>query len=327
MATKKKKIRAPFVLRTLFKGAWLTKILVLLLFVGVLALGNWFAHLPSATRARFGAFEPLCESIGLLTANLTDSLGITGQDASIVYERAVAPGNLPFGEPKVVDTSRLPDDYQMIFYKGYWVAWSPSLRVPLWSAYTVKPQKVVDVPDERPAGFKRDPRAKYSSNHADYTGSGYDRGHMAPNYVIATRYGREAQLETFYMSNIVPQKPDLNRHAWRLLEAKVADDLSALGEDIWVITGIVPNTDGALLPKGGIHIPQGFYKILATVRDGRLYALGIYMPQETPKSKHARYCFRSIDEIEAMTGIDFFTEISEARQAALESVEVTRFWY
>ncbi len=46
--------------------------------------------------------------------------------------------------------------------------------------------------------------------HNDYTHSGYDRGHMAPNYAIATRYGQEAQKETFLMSNIVPQLGNLN---------------------------------------------------------------------------------------------------------------------
>lgn len=294
--------------------------------VALLSFGNWFAHQPTAWREQFGVFEGVCESIGVLTANITDEIGLTGMDACIPYQWAIPEGPLPFGEPKVTDARISPTDQQMIYRKGYWVAWSPSLRVPLWSAYAVPVKKISEHAGARPNGFKYDRLAKHSSRHEDYTGSHYDRGHMAPNSVIATRYGREAQLETFYMSNIAPQKPDLNRNAWKNLEQIVADDLSELGETLWVITGIVPGDSSSRLPKGGVHIPKGFYKIIASVRDQKLYVLALYMPQETRKSKHPRYCFRSVDEIERMTGLDFFTGLSMERQQALESIEPTRFW-
>ncbi|MDO5462393.1 MAG: DNA/RNA non-specific endonuclease [bacterium] len=301
-------------------------IFVSLFSIVTLSFGNWFAHQPTAWREKFGCFEGVCESLGALTANTTDSLGLTGTDACIPYQWAIEEGPLPFGVPKVCDATITPTDQQIICRKGYWVAWSPSFRVPLWSAYAVPVKKVVEHAGKRPNRFSQDTDAKYSSTHEDYTGSNYDRGHMAPNSVIATRYGREAQLETFYMSNIAPQKPDLNRNAWKNLEHIVANDLSELGETLWVITGIVPGGKHAVLPKGGIHIPKGFYKIIASVRNQQLYVLGVYMPQETKKSKHPRYCFRSIDVIEEMTGMDFFTALSIERQQALESIEPTRFW-
>lgn len=292
----------------------------------ILILGNWFVHQPTEWREKFGRFEAIGESVGSLTAPWTDALGLTGQDVSIPYTWAIAPGPLPFGMPEVVDETKMPTDQQLICRKGYWVAWSPSLRVPLWSAYAIPVKKVMEASGERPTQFKRDSQAKFSPSHDDYTGSNYDRGHMAPNSVIATRYGRDAQLETFYMSNIAPQKPDLNRNAWKSLEHTIANELSDLGETIWVITGIVMNPPEMRLPRGGVHIPKGFYKIIASVRDQKLYVIGAYLPQETRASKSPRYCFRSVDAIEAMTGIDFFTDLSQERQDALESVEATRFW-
>ncbi len=294
--------------------------------VGLLCVGNWFAHQSRDFRASFGCFESFFESVGSLTSGFTDVIGVTGKDAFVVYEADVPYGPLPFGMPEVVQPQITPDDQQILKRKGYWTAWSPSLRVPLWSAYAVPTKKIVEHAWERPATFDYDKEAKNSPSHSDYTGSNYDRGHMAPNHVIATRYGRSAQKETFLMSNIAPQKADLNRHAWRKLEEKVADDLSSLGETIWVITGIVPDQTKKTLRKGAVHVPKGFYKIIASVRDKRLYAIGIYMPQETAKRKNPRYCFYSIDEIEALTGLDFFPNLSKIRQAELESVEVTRFW-
>lgn len=296
--------------------------------IATLGLGNWFSHQPSAWRSQFGALEPVLEHIGSVTAHVTDVLGLTGEDVWVVYERDVsaADGPLPFGMPEVVDTRITPGDQEILRRKGYWVAWSPSLRVPLWSAYAVPTKKIVEHAWQRPGSFEKDDAAKNSPTHSDYTGSNYDRGHMAPNHVIATRYGRAAQLETFLMSNIAPQEPDLNRNAWRKLEEIVANDLSEIGETVWVITGIVPDRKEKVLPKGAVHIPKGFYKVIATIRDRRLYTIGVYMPQETAKYKSPRYCFRSIDEIEAMTGMDFFSSLSDDREHALESIEVTRFW-
>ena len=80
---------------------------------------------------------------------------------------------------------------------------------------------------------------------------------MAPNYLIATRYGKVAQRETFLMSNIVPQTPELNRGPWRILEQIVADDLTAQGVELWVITGPVPAEKTTYIKRGKARIPKG----------------------------------------------------------------------
>lgn len=73
----------------------------------------------------------------------------------------------------------------------------------------------------------------------DYTRSGYDRGHMAPNYGIATRFGRQAQEETFLMSNISPQKHGLNAGVWKTLEQRIATNYPGRFGEVWVLAGPV----------------------------------------------------------------------------------------
>ncbi len=301
------------------------RLLAAALAVAALAFGNWFAHQPSARRAAFGAAVPTLEALGAITADATDALGLTGYDVSVPY-LADPPtrGPLPFGAPRVTDPMKTPDDLVVLRRKGYWVGWSPSLGHPAWAAYAVPARKLLEAPPARPP-FERDPEAPRSSQPSDYTGTGYDRGHLAPNYLIATRFGKAAQRETFLMSNIAPQRPDLNRGPWRLLEQTVADDLSGIGDTLWVITGVVPDR-GKRLGKGKVRVPSGFYKIVAAIHRGRLRVLAVLMPQETPGSKRPRYCFRSVDALEAMTGLDFFPALSEDRQAALEAPEANRFW-
>lgn len=288
-----------------------------------LAIGNWFAHLPTETRALAGPAELTLEALGAVTADATDAIGLTGHDAWVDYAKAPALGPLPFGVPRVVDPGKTPDDLVLLKRKGYWVGYSPSLRRPVWAAYAVPEARVLrQLPDRPP--FERDPEVRDSPVTGSYTGSGYDRGHLAPNYAIATCYGREAQRETFLMTNIAPQAPELNRGPWRILEAIVADDLPPRAGTVWAIVCLTPG--GKTLKKGGIDIPAGFGLVLASWKAGRLRAIGLYMPQETADTKRPRYCFRSVRWLEEQTGLDFFPALSQVRQDALETVEANRFW-
>lgn len=298
-----------------------------LVVLAVLAFGNWFAHLSTATRASFGALEPTLEALGSVTADLTDALGLTGRDAAIDYPYAVAKGPLPFGEPRVVDRTRVPGQVVVLRRKGYAVGYSPVLNHPIWAAYSVPVAKVLEAAPKRPP-FVADPEVPGSPGPELYTNSGYDRGHMAPNSVIATRFGKKAQEETFLMTNISPQLPVLNRGPWRVLEQMIANELSEIGDTLWVIVCAAPQAEGEQrrLKKGRVVIPQGFAMIIAGVHNRRLRTIGVYMPQETPDRKRPRYCFRSVREIEQMTGLDFFPALSYEAQEALEVPEVTRFW-
>lgn len=292
----------------------------------LLASGNWFAHLPTNQRASFGEFEATLEALGALTADGTDCIGLTGHDVYIPYTAAVDESNpLPFGVPEVVDAGCAPADIQVLRRRGYWVGFSPSLGYPVWAAYALPAKKVLEYPPARPP-FAQDREVPGSPAPDAYTRSGYDRGHMAPNYAIATRYGRKAQRETFLMTNIAPQKPKLNRGPWRMLEQRVADDLSSIGDTLWVIVCAVPDKSGARLRQGRVRIPKGFAMIIAAVHKQRLRVIGVYMPQGTAESKRPRYCFRSVRELEQLSGLNFFSALPQESQDWLETHEANRFW-
>ncbi len=325
MARKKKKKATPFNPFKKKLTGYGAAIITLLL----LGFGNWFAHQPSAKRASFGQFEPMLESLGAVTADATDALGLTGRDIKIPFEAPITKGPVPFGWPKVEDPSRVPDDIQVLKRQGYWVGYSPTLKHPVWAAYAVPTKMLLTKAPDRPP-FKQDPQVKDSPTPENYTSSGYDRGHFAPNHAIATRYGRAAQVETFLMTNIVPQKPELNRGPWMRLEQTIANELSDIGDTIWVIVCSVPDADKQYLKskmgKTKIRIPEGFCMVVASVHEQHLRAFGVYMPQSLKEAKHERYCFRSIREIEDLTGLNFFSNLRRDQQDALEKPEANRFW-
>jgi len=151
---------------------------------------------------------------------------------------------------------------------GYLVGYSETHRCPLWVAY-----KVYDDPahgtSERPDGFSVDRRTRSGIDHSAYTRSGYDRGHMAPNYAIGETYGHKAQMETFLMSNIVPQRPNLNRGQWKELEQKVANDYAKKCGEVWVVTGAVFDGHRQWL-SSRVEVPDACYKIIVDQHNDKL---------------------------------------------------------
>ena len=117
---------------------------------------------------------------------------------------------------------------------GYLVGWS-DLRVnPLWVSYWLNDAGSSRI-GERP-DFQRDWRTLWPVSTDSYRGSGYDRGHLAPNYAIASVYGREAQRQTFLMSNMSPQRPRLNRQLWALTKGHKICALRSQLSVLWQIT-------------------------------------------------------------------------------------------
>jgi endonuclease G len=209
---------------------------------------------------------------------------------------------------------------------GYVVGYDERRRNPAWVAYQI-PSGNTDSPGARPSGFDTDYDTRAHVEHRDYTRSGYDRGHMAPNYAVATRYGSRAQRETFLMSNIVPQRPNLNRGVWRELEMDIAGRgglANRLG-GVWVITGPMYDKQRETL-RSGVEIPDAFYKIVIDEVNGYPRVLGFVMPQEAAKGASPADYLASVDRIEHLTGLDFLSELEDGLEERIESAVVARMW-
>ena len=117
-------------------------------------------------------------------------------------------------------------------------------------------------PDKRPSRFSEDPKVRGEPSHNDYTGSGYDRGHLASNHVIGSFFGPQAQLESFMTTHIIPQTPSLNRGGvWHELE-RLEMGLGRAFGTVWIITGPV-ETSLANQLSFGVSLPEGCFKIFA----------------------------------------------------------------
>lgn len=235
-------------------------------------------------------------------------------DQAIVYGGAPRASGSEGAAPPRVLTNR-----------GYAVGYSETLRNPVWAAYRVADLDRLPRPGARPEKFEVDRRTAARVAPEDYAGSGYDRGHLAPNYAIATRYGAAAQRETFLMSNITPQRHALNAGLWRELETRVATSYPARYGEIWVLTGPVFGSEPRLL-RGGVAVPEAFFLILVDEHEGRLRTLAFLVPQDAPAEADPQHYLVSIEEIQRRTALDFLSELDDESERQIEQTRAPRVW-
>lgn len=295
-----------------------------LMLVAVCAVG--YAVMPEGKVAKIKELvgETIGPSIDRLAEDFEQFREVSGQieklkEVAQQLPEDIGPAHAYFGFP--VDVG-YPGDLLVLENEGYVVGYCEERNNPAWVAY-----RVFDVPKtisrDRPSGFRIDERTQSRVSHDDYTHSGYDRGHMAPNYAIATRYGVEAQEETFLMSNIVPQSPGLNRGIWRELESLVAD-WSQQYEEVWVVTGPIYDQTAEYLDSG-VEVPDAFYKVLMDVTErNRIQTLAFVLPQSGGDS--LRDFLVSVDKVESWTGLDFFPELPDDAEVVIEAQVPTRLW-
>ncbi|NOQ35921.1 MAG: DNA/RNA non-specific endonuclease [Methylococcaceae bacterium] len=211
---------------------------------------------------------------------------------------------------------------------AFLVGYSDMRGNPLWVSYKIKPVPKNAKRLKRPSRFNKDWRSFNKVTHDDYLRSGYDRGHMAPNYAISRLYGKQAQLETFTMTNITPQKPKLNRKLWQRLEAAEIGHFTKLADEIWVTTGTVFTGDKKYLKNGSnVEIPDAFYKVYAMKpKKGEVKLLAFLMPQKVKGNESLAKFVVSIDKIEELTGLDFFHELDDKIEDKLEATVDTKSW-
>lgn len=210
----------------------------------------------------------------------------------------------------------------------------------MWTAYPVYSSAMGS--EERPKDWSYSPliipKSEYQLNIQKHSYSnGYSRGHMIPN---SSRNGiKEMQLQTFYVTNAVPQLQDkFNGTIWQRLEQAIQDLASS--DTVYVVTGVAfqqigepekevkkakPTDDSRTCP-----VPNYFYKVVLKVkRDGSKQitsasTVGIWMEHRDYKSSEKYADFDvSVDQIEEWTGFDFFANLPENLQ---ETAEKNNSW-
>ena len=153
-----------------------------------------------------------------------------------------------------------------------------------------------------------------SADWRNYKNSGYDRGHLCP--AGDRRFSYEAYHETFLTSNISPQNREFNSGVWNFLEQKVRYWAKKY-DGVYVVTGGVLKEGLPTIGDENVSVPEEFYKIILDASDGNFKVLAFLIPNKATNESFYEFVV-PVDDIEAKTGIDFFSSLPDAIEEKLE---------
>lgn len=205
---------------------------------------------------------------------------------------------LPFGVPvsQVKDTT-------LICREGYALQHDNAAKIAIWAGWTLPPEETIGC-NPREDAFVADgalpPDAR--ANPADYARSGYDKGHMVPDADLS--WSKQTSLESFLMSNMSPQLPNLNRGAWKQLEAQTRAWAWIRQHSLTVYSGnIYTLGKSKTIGLGGVVVPDALYKIIIDDITGEVLALHFPNVDRQPTDLLPR--LTSVAEVERLSGVVF----------------------
>lgn len=213
-----------------------------------------------------------------------------------------------------IPVSKKKNKGEIVKHLGYTTNYDTTLLIPIWVAYELTDDEVVGT-EERSNKFIPDPDLTgWCATTQDYTNSGYDRGHMAPAGDM--KWDKQAMKESFYMSNICPQNHNLNAGDWKELEEQVRD-WTIKNQKIYVVCGPIVGKDYKTIGENRVAVPESFFKVVLMYKDGSWRALGFLFKNESGQRKLEEYT-RSVDEIEKITKLDFFSALPDEIENEIE---------
>lgn len=272
------------------------KILHTLLLVVLLGAGYWFVA-PSGEETK---------------VNETTRKEVSGTKSSGVYQSSGDTSLLRVVIPPSVDNDRVQ-------YKAMVVYFNPTHHIPNCTAYELTSTMVAmaDAPDAEQRSdykFERDKKVRGCAEWWDYKNTPYDRGHMTP--AMDMRWDATAMRQTFLLTNICPQDHDLNGGEWRKMEEAI-HFWARREERLVVITGPILGKNPEVIGQDNhIAVPRSFFKVIYSPK--RKQAMAFVFKNE-PSATSWRSHVVKIDEVERLTGYDFFPTLNDEVENAIES--------
>lgn len=238
---------------------------------------------------------------------------------------------------QIPECSKLAKDHEIRKFGYYSICYRENYEQAEWSAYCLT-DKQLEKRSNRSDDFRPDKEISTGSAAlADYKGSRFDRGHLTPAADMA--FNDEAMSESFFMSNMSPQTPNLNRGAWKYLETEVRKWAKTYGK-VYVISGPVldkPYNEYNTIGTNKVVVPECYYKVILvplytddydrqTPEDANnVAAVGFILPNFNIEGPFWNY-ITTIDEIENRTGLNFFSKLDDVVEDSIESTYNINLW-
>ena len=294
---------------------------VVVCFIGVLFIYNWFFPLSKADSVKKKQERVVAKDRRL---QKSEQKQIRKPQRKVEQEQTNTLTSYAFPADVEIPTLKNKQKEQIIKHEGYTVSYNSDYKIANWVAYELTSKEATSQKNERSNKFVPDPMVKgASATNGDYTRTGYDRGHLAPAGDM--KWSAKAMRESFYLSNICPQKPGLNRGVWKELEEQSRLWAKENGS-LFVITGPVYKGEMKRIGKNRVGVPETFYKVLCMKVNGKIEGVGFLFDNKDYGKTSLRSKMISIDSVEKATGIDFFPTLPDSIERELESKVNYKSW-
>ena len=241
--------------------------------------------------------------------------------------------NAPFGDddplllgnPSGATTDIANENNYLIFKPQYSLSYNRSRATANWVAWRLDSTWIGTAP--RQDDFRPDPALPagwFQVQTSDYSGSGYDRGHMTPSGDRTRSIADNSA--TFLMTNIIPQLAANNQGPWEDFESYLRT-LAQSGNEIYIVSGVVGNI--GTISQGRITVPAFTWKVALVLPNGnndlqrvgkQTRTIAIIIPNAPPVNQNAswREFRKTVDQIEADTGLNFFSSVPKNTQELIE---------
>lgn len=219
-----------------------------------------------------------------------------------------------------------PADDMLLQHTGFVASYNTKMGTPSWVAWELTRSETDGDVSRKDYKFLPDPLLpkRYQVVHADYTGSGYDRGHMCPAGDM--QWSDAAMRDCHYMTNICPQVPKLNQVYWERLESACRRWADIYGS-VYVVCGPVykGKRHAGIGGKHTVKVPEGFFKVVVMLKSGKEKGIGFYYAN-SEKHQTMEDAAMTIDEVESMTGYDFFAALPDNIEKKVEAQNDLNGW-
>lgn len=206
---------------------------------------------------------------------------------------------------------------------GYALAHNPDKKTPIWVAERLTRERAM-AQATRKDMFAPDPdlHGGQRAELRDYKGSGFDRGHMAPNADF--NWDPVAAEQSFYLSNMVPQVgKGMNQGIWKELESATRLWAVRRGEVV-VYTGPIYEGRFRNIGKGKVAVPTSLYKIVYDPVTSE--SITFLMPNKALKVQDLGRYITTIEDVESRTGLSFLSAIPEERRDSVKKTKAMITW-
>ena len=209
--------------------------------------------------------------------------------------------------------------------RTYTVSYNRELKVPNWVAWELNRDRLVER-ESRTDKFLPDPDLPESEavTTDDYKRSGWDRGHMCP--AADNRWHWRAMQESFYMTNICPQHHNLNRGDWKELEDDCREWAEKEGR-IYIVCGPIfyKGKHRTIGHEHKVAVPDAFFKVILCADSRPPRAIG-FIYKNTAGNHPLDHYVNSVDQVERITGIDFFPTLPDDIEKKVEASYDLKLW-